>query len=100
MQHLTRRSLIAQALAAGAGATVLSSVELNDVAGAEPSHERAAGYDPGYLAGTVLSRKRAGGFVVRAADGDKELIRVADQSVVWKKGAQGQLPLEPGDHVR
>jgi hypothetical protein len=100
MQDVTRRSLIGQALAAGAGATVFSSVELNDVAGAEPLNDHAAGYDPGYLAGTVLSRKRTGGFVVRAADGSKELIRLPNQSVVWKKGTQGQLPLEPGDHVR
>ena len=100
MQHVTRRSLIGQAFAAGAGATVFSSVDLNDVASAEPSHHREAGYDPGYLSGTVLSSRRSGGYVVSAADGSKDIIRVADQSVVWKKGTQGQLPLEPGDHVR
>src|SRR5436190_11440219 len=100
MQHVTRRSLIGRAFAAGAGATVFSSVDLDAVAGAEPSHDRAAGYDPGYVAGTVLSRQRAGRFIVRVADGTKEVIRVADQSVVWKKGTQGQLPLEPGDHIR
>jgi hypothetical protein len=100
MQDVTRRSLIGQALAAGAGATVFSSVDLTEVAGAEPSNDPAAGYDPGYVAGTVLSRRRTGGFVVRASDGSKDLIRVPDQSVVWKKGAQGELPLAPGDHVR
>jgi hypothetical protein len=100
MQRVTRRSVIAQAFAAGAGATVFSSVELNDVADAEPAADPAAGYDPGYLAGTVVSRKRAGGFVVRVADGSKEMIRVANPSVVWKKGTQGQFALEPGDNVR
>ena len=100
MQHVTRRSLIAQAFAAGAGATVISSVELDDVAGAQPAHDRAAGYDPGYLAGTVLSRRRADRFVVRVADGNKEIIRVADRSVIWKKGTQGELALQPGDRIR
>lgn len=100
MQHVTRRSLIGQAFAAGAGATVFSSVELTGVADAEASRDPAAGYDPGYVAGTVLSRKRAGGFVVRVAGGTKETIRVADQSLVWKKGTDGQFPLEPGDHIR
>lgn len=100
MQDVTRRALVGQAFAAGVGATVFSSVELTDVAGAEPSHDRAAGYDPGYVAGTVLGAKRGGGFVVRVADGTKETIRVADQSVVWKKGTQGHLSLEPGDYIR
>jgi hypothetical protein len=100
MQHVTRRSLIGQALAAGAGATVFSDIERSGVADAAPSHDRAAGYDPGYVAGTVLSRKRGGGFAVRLADGSKETIRVADPAVVWKKGTQGRFALEPGDHVR
>jgi hypothetical protein len=38
--------------------------------------------------------------VVRIADGSKDVIRLADQSVVWKKGAQGELRLKPGDHIR
>jgi len=100
MQHVTRRSLIGQALAAGAGATVVSSIEVPDVADAEASRDPASGYDPGYLAGTVLSRKPGDRFVVSVADGTKEMIRVADRAVVWKKGTQGELSLEPGDNVR
>lgn len=100
MRNVTRRALIGQAFAAGAGATVLSTVELTDLATAEPAHNQAAGYDPGYVAGLVLTHKRAGAFVVRAADGTKDTIRIADPSVVWKKGTQGEFSPQPGDHIR
>lgn len=99
MQQVTRRSLIGQALAAGAGASVVSSFELSDIASAEQPHAPNAGYDPNYVAGRILSRRRAGRFIVETSEGRK-VIRVTDPSVVWKKGLQGQLPLELGDRIR
>lgn len=97
MQRLTRRSLIGRAVAAGAGATVLSSFGPIPSATASASPEAHPAYDPGFLKGTVVSGG-SGAFSVSSELGGVQLVSVPDPSLVWKQGSQGGL-LAVGDVV-
>lgn len=100
MRQLTRRSLIGRALAAGAGASVLTGLEAGAAHGAVSLQpDPATGYDPGFLMGTIVSTSSFGTYEVADENGVVQKIAITDPGAVWKRGAQGRQGLSNGDPI-
>lgn len=100
MRQLTRRSLIGQALAAGAGASVLAGLDASSSRAAvslEP--DPATGYDPGFLMGTVVQVGGSGVYEVADPAGNVQTVSIASPSLVWKEGVQGGPAIAVGDPI-
>jgi hypothetical protein len=96
MQSYTRRELIGRALAAGAGATVLGTLETASALGAVAGN---AGPDPRFLAGQLLTMKGSGSLVFADYDGAIRKAAIGSGSQIWRGGDWAAEPLALGDCV-
>jgi hypothetical protein len=97
MERITRRSLLGRALMATAGTSIAVSIPASARAAAKHAKDPGAGYDPGFVAGRIVTKRTANSFVVTDADGESQLLHLVDTALVWKQGAEGLIPLETGD---
>jgi hypothetical protein len=96
MSTLTRRQLLASAILAGAGATVVGELGRFDPARADTAPD----VDPNFLLGQVVSYDSSTG-VLQVADLDSNVrtAQLTSSSQVWKQGQWNSEPLAVNDCV-
>lgn len=94
---LTRREVVAKALLAGAGATIVGA--LPKQASAAPAAVPGDRFDPKFLSGQVLATHETGELVVMEGDDRIRSARMAAQTDTWKSGDWGLAPLTAGDCI-
>jgi hypothetical protein len=99
MDRLTRRSFLSQALLAGAGASFFRPHEALtgiDLASSQASIDPE--YDPGFIAGKVITSSK-NELTVLDLDDQLRLVRLTPASHTWKQGLWDAFPLVEGDCV-
>ena len=96
MERITRRSLMGRALLATAGTSIAVNIPASVRAAAKQVKDPRAGYDPGFVAGPIVTKRAADSFVVTDADGEPQRLHLVD-SALARMEARRRGAYPPGD---